>query len=221
MATIDGIEVEVTAEAVVVTATAPLTVLSSAVAGGGLARARTIVNLHVDKNCPWEGAEVHLDAFAARRGLPAPWVGLLTAAWTEHARVAVEHAGGVGALVAVTAGLSNPEAAGWSAAAGALPGTINTIAVVDADLEPAALVNLVITLTEVKALVLAEAGVTADGHAATGTSTDAVVVAATGRGRALRFGGPISDAGWVVARAARIALDEGVRHWLEEKRGIR
>jgi len=96
-------------------------------------------------------------------------------------------------------------------------GTINTIAVVDAELEPAALVNLVITLTEVKALVLAEAGVATDGHRATGTSTDAVVVAATGRGRALRFGGPISDAGWVVARAARTALTDGVRQWLEDR----
>jgi len=218
MATIEGVDVEVTAEAVVVTAAAPLTVLSSAVAGGGLGRARAIVNLHVDKNCPWEGAEVRLDAFAARRGLPAPWVGLLTAAWTEHACVVVEHAQDVGALVVVTVGLSNPIAAGWSAAAGVLPGTINTIAVVEADLEAAALVNLVITLTEVKALVLAEAGVAADGGRATGTSTDAVVVAATGRGRALRFGGPISDAGWVVARAARTALEDGVRRWLERAR---
>src|SRR6185436_17269218 len=121
MATIEGVDVEVTAEAVVVTAAAPLTVLSSAVAGGGLGRARAIVNLHVDKNCPWEGAEVRLDAFAARRGLPAPWVGLLTAAWTEHACVVIEHAQDVGALVVVTVGLSNPIAAGWSAAAGVLP----------------------------------------------------------------------------------------------------
>ena len=217
MAAIEGVEVEIGAEAVVVTAAAPLTVLSSAVAGGGLAMARTIVNLHVDKNCPWEGAEVRLDAFAARRRLAAPWVGLLTAAWTEHARVAVEQARGVAALVAVTVGLSNPVAAGRSAAAGVAPGTINTIAVVDADLAPAALVNLVITLTEVKALVLAEAGVVCDNHGATGTSTDAVVVAATGRGRALRFGGPISDAGWIVAQAARTALGEGVRGWQERR----
>ena len=215
MAAIEGVEVEVSAEAVVVTAAAPLTVLSSAVAGGGLGRARSIVNLHVDKHCPWEDAELRLDAFAARRCLPAPWIGLLTAAWTEHARVAAEHAAGVGALVAVTVGLSNPVAAGWSAAAGLQPGTINTIAVVDAELEPPALVNLVITLTEVKGLVLAEAGVVCDGRAASGTSTDAVVVASTGRGRALRFGGPISDAGWVVAQAARAALGDGVRSWRE------
>jgi adenosylcobinamide hydrolase len=218
MATIEGVEVDISAEAVVVTAVAPLTVLSSAVAGGGLTRARTIVNLHVDKDCPWEDAELRLDAFTARRGLAAPWVGLLTAAWTERARLAAESARGVGALVVVTVGLSNGVAAGWSASAGLAPGTINTIAVVDAQLAPAALVNLVATLTEVKALVLTDAGLTADGHPASGTSTDAVVVAATGRGRALRFGGPISDAGWVVARAARTALTDGVRAWLPEHR---
>jgi adenosylcobinamide hydrolase len=217
MATIEGVEVEMSAEAVVVTAATSLTVLSSAVAGGGLGRARTLVNLHVDKDCPWENAEVRLDAFAARRRLAAPWVGLLTAAWTERARLAVESAHGVGALVVVTVGLSNPVAAGWSAAAGVEPGTINIITVVDADVPPAALVNLAVTLTEVKTLVLADAGVACDGHAASGTSTDAIVVAATGRGRALRFGGPISDAGWVVARAARRALTDGVRDWLEAR----
>jgi adenosylcobinamide amidohydrolase len=214
MATIDGVELAIDRHAVVVTAAAPLTVLSSAVAGGGLGRARAIVNLHVDRTCPWGDATVRLDAFAARRALPAPRVGLLTAAWTEQARVAVESAHGIHALVVATVGLGNVVAAGRSAAAAPAPGTINTIVVVDAAVEPAALVNLALTVTETKTLVLAEAGLRcADGALASGTSTDAVVVAATGRGAAARFGGPISDAGWVVARAARRALAEGVRRW--------
>ena len=78
--------------------------------------------------------------------------------------------------------------------------------------------NLAVTLTEVKALVLAEAGVQCGERAASGTSTDAVVVASTGRGRVVRFGGPISEAGWVVARSARMALAEGVGRWQEEHR---
>jgi len=74
-------------------------------------------------------------------------------------------------------------------------------------------------VTEVKTAILLEAGVkAADGHPATGTSTDAVVVAATARGPHCRFGGPISDVGWVVARAAREALATGVRKWLEDHR---
>jgi adenosylcobinamide amidohydrolase len=219
MATIEGVEVEVGAEAVVVWAERPLTVVSSAVVGGGLGHARAIVNLHVDRDCPWETADSRLEPFVARRRLPSPWLGMLTAAPTERAEVAVRNAHGINAFVVATVGLSNPVAAGRSAAAPATPGTINIIVVVDVAVEPAALVNLALTVTEVKTLVLAAAGVRChDGHGASGTSTDAVVVAATGRGPIARFGGPISDAGWVVAQATRAALAEGVRRWLETPR---
>jgi adenosylcobinamide amidohydrolase len=86
-----------------------------------------------------------------------------------------------------------------------------------ADPEPAALVNLVATLTEVKTDVLRAAGVCCDdGRPATGTSSDAVVVAATGRGARCRFGGPVTDVGWAAAAAARRALEAGVRRWLAE-----
>jgi adenosylcobinamide amidohydrolase len=218
MATIEGVEVEIDAAAVVVTAASPLVVLSSAVVGGGLGRARAIVNLHVSKHCPWGDAGLRLDAFATRRALPGPRVGLLTAAWTERAQVVAESARGHTALVVTTVGLGNVVAAGWSPPAPAPPGTINTIVVVDADVEPAALVNLALTVTEVKTLVLTAAGLpAAGGGPASGTSTDAVVVAATGRGPAVRFGGPISYAGWVVARAARAALSEGVRRWIRDR----
>jgi adenosylcobinamide amidohydrolase len=75
------------------------------------------------------------------------------------------------------------------------------------------------TVTEVKTAALLDAGVKAtDGHAATGTGTDAVVIAATARGPRCRFGGPISELGWVVARAAREALGTGVRRWLMDNR---
>jgi adenosylcobinamide amidohydrolase len=218
MATIDGVEVGIDAEAVVVTAASPLTVLSSAVVGGGPGCARALVNLHVDRHCPWGDAALRLDAFAARRGLPTPRVGLLTAAWTERAEVAAESARGLTALVVATVGLGNMITAGVSPPAAATPGTINTIVVLDADVEPAALVNLALTVTEVKTLAMVAAGLTcADGGAASGTSTDAVVVAATGRGPTVRFGGPISDAGWVVARATRTALGAGIRRWVADR----
>ena len=131
--------------------------------------------------------------------------------------IAMASADEVQALVVATVGLSNPSAAGLSARAAWLPATINTIAVVDADPEPAALVNLVVTLTEVKTDVLRAAGVRCDdGRPATGTSSDAVVVAATGRGARCRYGGPVTDVGWAAAHAARQALEMGVRRWLAE-----
>jgi iron complex transport system ATP-binding protein len=214
---IDGIEVAVGPEAVLVTAGRPLTVVSTAVAGGGFTAARSIVNLHVGKDHPWQDGDTTLGDFVRARSVPAPWVGLLTSAWTEKAEVASAAGDEVTALAVVTVGLGNPVAAGISPATGPAAGTINVIVVVEAEADPAALVNAALTVTEVKTMALMTAGVRCpDGALATGTSTDAVVVAATGRGARRRFGGPISDLGWPVARAAHAALTAGVRRWLEE-----
>ncbi len=215
--TIAGVHVDIGHEAVVVRADEPLTTASSAVVGGGLGRASAIVNLHVPKNFRGEHADRVLEAFVARRSIPAPWVGLLTGAWTEKAEVATETIDGITAVAIVTVGLSNPASAGRTAVAAWLPSTINTILVVDAAATAAALVNLVMTVTEAKVMVVAEAGVrTLDGDPASGTSTDAIVIAATGRGRRCEFGGPVSDLGWAAARAARAALSQGVDRWMRE-----
>jgi adenosylcobinamide hydrolase len=215
--TIAGVHVEIDREAVVVRADRPLTTVSSAVVGGGLDRASAIVNVHVSKNFRGEHADRVLTEFAARRSIPTPWVGLVTGAWTEKAEVATETIDGVIAMAIVTVGLSNPASAGRSAVAAWLPSTINTLLVVDAAAPPAALVNLVMTVTEAKVMAMAEAGVrTPDGDLASGTSTDAVVVAATGGGRRCEFGGPVSDLGWTAARAARTALSAGIDRWIRE-----
>src|SRR6267143_1538264 len=84
--------------------------------------------------------------------------------------------------------------------------------------DPAGMIA-VFTATEVKGLALREAGLLADdGRAASGTSTDAVVIAATGRGPVARFGGPASEMGWVVARAVRVALERSIADWQERHR---
>src|SRR5207237_748565 len=125
---IDGLSLRMDDTAVVVTSPRPLTILSSAVHGGGFQSARTIIHLHV----------------------------------------------------------ANPD--------------------------PPAFVNAVMTATEVKTLALHEAGLRdAEGRPATGTSTDAVVIAATGRGGDIRFGGPASELGWSIAQAVYKALTAGIR----------
>ncbi|MGH7413790.1 MAG: adenosylcobinamide amidohydrolase [Candidatus Rokuibacteriota bacterium] len=216
---IAGVSVQVGSEAVVVTSKEPLRVLSSAVHHGGLAEARAIVNLHVRKNDPCADPSGMIETFARGAGAPAPWVGLLTGAHTERAVQAEEAAGGFHALAVVTVGLSNLVAAGRSPVATWAASTINTIVVVDADPGPAALVNAVITVTEVKGLALRDAGLPAvDGMPASGTSTDAVAIAATGRRSRARFGGPASEMGWVVARAVRVALDQAIAAWQERHR---
>ncbi len=202
---IEGIEVAIDREAVVVTAREPLTVLSSAFVGGGFSAARAIVNLHVRKNIPEAETDGLLPRFVERREIRGPWVGLLTSAWTEKAVVAEAIGSGLTALAAVTVGLSNRITAGHTPLGAWAPTTINAIVVVDG--------------APVKTSLLASVDLRCeDGRVASGTSTDAVVVAATCRGPHCRFGGPISDFGWVVARAAHEALDSGIRRWLEEHR---
>jgi adenosylcobinamide amidohydrolase len=216
---IEGVEIVVDHEAVVVTAREPLTILSSAFVGGGFAAARAIVNLHVRKSIPEAETDGLLPRFVERREIRGPWIGLLTSAWTEKAVVAQASGAGLTALAVVTVGLSNRIAAGRTPLGAWAPSTINAIVVVDGAPEAAALVNAVMTVTEVKTALLAAVDLRCDdGCPASGTSTDAVVVAATGRGPHCRFGGAISDFGWVVARAAHEALGTGIRRWLEEHR---
>jgi adenosylcobinamide hydrolase len=213
---IEGIEVAIGREAVVVTSARSMSVCSSAVVRGGLTEARAVINLHVAKSDPCADPPSMLSAYARRAAVPEPYVGLLTGASTEHAVVAEASCVGMAALAVVTVGLSNRAAAGRVPVLEWIPDTINTIVVVDADAEPAALVNAIITATEVKVLALDEAGIRGtEGATVSGTSTDAVVVAATGRGRRCRFGGPASELGWTAGQAVREALMRGVQQWKE------
>ena len=83
-------------------------------------------------------------------------------------------------------------------------GTINTVLLIDAALTPAAMVNAVITATEAKTMTLDEWAVrTLDGLPASGTTTDSVVIACTGRGEMLGYAGPATPVGWLLARAVR------------------
>src|SRR5689334_24924665 len=141
---IAGVSVEAGREAVVLVSERPLRVLSSAVHHGGLVEARAVVNLHVDKGDPCVDPEGMIAAFARRARVPAPWIGLLTGALTERATVGHAATEGYRALAVTTVGLSNLVSAGHSPIAVCPHSTINTMVVVDADPEPAALVHAVL-----------------------------------------------------------------------------
>ena len=206
---IPGIAISIDETAVHVASQEPLTVLSSAIVGGELCAARHVVNMHVRKDYDDPHPEDDLAACAARLGIAEPVVAMMTAARTQNARIAVETHSGVTVVAVVTAGLSNPTAAGVSSPAEWRPGTINTILLIDAALTPAAMINAIITATEAKTLVLVEAGVrTPHGGLASGTSTDSIVIATTARGARFEYAGPISPVGALIGRAVRRAMQE-------------
>ncbi|MEE9285755.1 MAG: adenosylcobinamide amidohydrolase [Dehalococcoidia bacterium] len=204
---IPGIEVAVSREAIVVHSTARLRVLSSAVVGGGAADVYWIVNRHIPKGYRCREPATDLAAFAQSRGIGGPFVGLMTAALVERAQCVTIRDKELAVCCIVTAGLSNPSASGLSPPVEAEAGTINLILLVDASLGEAAMVNAVITATEAKTAVLAERQTrTAEGFPATGTSTDAVVVACTGRGVSLPYAGPVTRVGSLIGRSVRESL---------------
>jgi adenosylcobinamide hydrolase len=209
---IPGIEIEARSDAVWLRSAEPLRVLASAVVGGDLDVTRHVVNVRVAPGHDCADPAAMLRAFAGRAGITEPFVGLLTGAATVRARpVWVEGAGmrvgaiaTVGLRVAESAGVT-PPAPAWS------PATINVLVVLDGMLDRAAAVNGVITLTEAKVGALVDASIrTAEGAMATGTVTDAAVLAWTGRGPRIPYLGPATVAGWCLARAVRQAVAQGI-----------
>lgn len=188
----------------------PLQVVSSAVVGGELAETRHILSLQVPTDYSNPFPEEDLLRLAADLHVVEPFVGLMTAVPLPKARIVVEEMGGARAIAIVTVGLGNATAAGKSPPRPWQPGTINTILLLEASLPRGALVNAVVTATEAKAVALVDLAVlTREGFLASGTSTDAVVVASTGQGRAFSYAGPGTEIGWLIGRAVRRAIAGG------------
>lgn len=178
--------------------------ISTAILGGGLGERAWVLNAQVPGGYARMDPVAHLREIAAPLGLSGAGVGLLTAADVRRWTSATD--GGV--RVAATVGVGTPAwaAVPWDAAGAGAPGTINVLVSVPVALDDAALVNLVATVTEAKVQALLDAG-----HAATGTPTDAVCVAARTTGEREPFGGPRSAWGSRVARAVHRAVRKGAR----------
>ena len=180
----------------------PVRVLSSASVGGGLGSASWVVNVEVDDSYRRVDLAAHIGEIAADLGLVGDGVGLLTAARVERFGQAAE----AGVDVHATVGLSVPTwAAGPPEPAPVAPGTVNIVVDMPVACTDAALVNLVMTVTEAKTQALVEAGVPG-----TGTASDAVVVTCPVDGDPEVFGGPRSRWGQQVARCVHTAVSSRI-----------
>ncbi len=212
-----GTRLQRTAHLMVVEAAQLLAIVSTAVLGGGMRLGRCIVALRVPSNYSGRDPAGDIRDAAILEGWVAD-VGLMTAVPPDRARIEAVSAEGVSATAIVTAGVTRPWAAGSSRGPVPAAGTINIIVLLDAGLTPAAALNVLSTVTEAKVLTLVEAGIrTPAGDLASGTATDAVVVAypGTANGVVWKFGGPATPPGWAAAAATRAAL----RQALESRHG--
>lgn len=206
-----GVTLELDRDALILRSARPLRCLSSAIAGGGMTDVCAILNRHVDKGYDHRNPAGDLIVYARGRGIDGAFVGLMTAVQLKEARAVILCEGDLVVAAVVTAGVRNATAAGTSLPYTSCPGTINVILLADAHLTPAAMVNAVITVTEAKTALLGERRVrTTEGDRATGTSTDAVVVACTGRGEPMPYAGPATPIGWLIGRCVRQTLQEAL-----------
>ncbi len=203
-------------------------VLSSAPRGGGLVRVRYILNHQVPANpvsAPvrrkpraWGDPARDLGKVARRLGIDRRCVALMTAVPLKQLVVLREESDGfwvegfftVGVTNAVRAGDPLPRTgAGLETKAA---GTINVILVTNASLASSAMVGAIQVATEAKTSVLLERRVpgSTGRPGATGTGTDAVVVA-SGEGPVLRYSGTHTKAGAMIGRLVTRGVAEGLQ----------
>ncbi|MFD0695891.1 adenosylcobinamide amidohydrolase [Paenibacillus sp. GCM10027628] len=208
-------------EYVLIQSKSPLRTLNSSPWGGGFGFHTGLLNRQVDKSYNENDPITEMSKFIIQEGLdPYVTAGMLTAArvrdvgssslsWKSDGDDSTNDRCEERLQVTawVTVGLGNKARAGVRLPASSLyPGTINSIVVINGCLTDAAMVNAVITATEAKVAALQDLDVRMDGLSATGTTTDAVLIAATDRGRQYHYAGTATQLGYLIGRTVYEAI---------------
>ncbi|MDD2553728.1 MAG: adenosylcobinamide amidohydrolase [Desulfotomaculaceae bacterium] len=213
---------------ILVTAASSLLTVNSGIFGGGINHRRYFINRQVEKDytsdCPAdEMADYLASQFASYKpAAKSEWAALMTAARVVDACwLKVTHQD-CQVNVIITAGVNNACSAGVtpycvSASGKVGPGTINTMAFINRALTPGALVNAVQTMTEAKTQTLRELNITCPvtGAFASGTNTDATLIAAAADTIPCEYTGPGTLIGYMLALGVRGALTQAVKSYLE------
>jgi iron complex transport system ATP-binding protein len=210
---INGARYEIKEDTLIITIDQAFKTLSSSVLGGGFSEVRYIINHHVEKDFNHEAPATYLKNVALDLGIEGVVVGMMTAA--DLSNLAVINVGRRGLKISaiVTGGISNAAAVGEKTGSRRSEvGTINTIVLVDGSLDESALVGAVITITEAKTAALRELNVISanTGVLATGTTTDSVVVACSGRGPPLEYAGTETLLGELIGRGVKKGTKQAV-----------
>lgn len=217
----------VACDTLIVDLSARMRVLSSAPRGGGLRTTRYILNHQVPPNPPgagvrenWEHPSRYLRRLAERLGVESDCVGLMTAVPMTQLVAHREERKGLWVEGFATVGVTNAVRAGepvrrmQGEPSGATAGTINLILVTNGCLAVPAMVGAVQVATESKTGVLRDHAVPSwTGLAgATGTGTDAVVVASALRGNGPwhPYAGTHTEIGSMIGRVVAECLLQGL-----------
>jgi len=138
---------------------------------------------------------------------------LMTAANVRNFALSRQRSGQLTVATLVTAGLSFPAAAGdRQSTIRAEGGTINMILLIEGNPTESCMVDVVKTATEAKTVALRNLDIRSrfSKEICTGTTTDAIVVASTSRGRPIEYAGTATTLGYLVGRAVRIGVEGAI-----------
>ncbi len=197
----------------------PLRTVSSAFHNGGFQTTRVILNAQVpasygDKNLH-EDPEKFIQECFNKLQLDAAlggFVGMVTFAVVEAFSLVSMQKGDLAVTVVTTAGCTHAESAGEPIHVQPAADTINVIVLIDGNPTESCMVSSIITATEAKTAALKELDVRSrfSGDEATGTPTDAIVIAKTGRGENIYYSGPSSELGQLIGACTKKAVKEAV-----------
>jgi adenosylcobinamide amidohydrolase len=199
-----------------------LSTVSSAIYNGGFKKVKALLNVQAPEECSDRQLHANPQKFvedsAKKLGLSDNFVGMITAAAVEKFALVTKKDGDLTVNVVATAvdpegnTCSHAETAGEIITVEEMPGTINIMVVIDGNPTESCLVSTVLTATEAKTAALRELDIKSrySGDVATGTITDAIIVAKTNRGAPIVYGGPPSKLGQLVGYCTRKAVKEAI-----------
>ncbi|WP_342554761.1 adenosylcobinamide amidohydrolase [Paenibacillus sp. FSL R7-0652] len=212
--------------------------LSSAVYGGGMLELNRVFNIYVDKHYRCDDPPRDIaQALREWQEQADQCAGLLTAVRLEHTSIQEFTSSEFGLLCCTTAGVSNAARAGSERTvfdihgqtqnrAPYIPGTINIMLWFNGRMTSGAMVNAVQTAVEAKAAALADAGIadSENGLPATGTTTDAIVLAVRQNGDDIQplhtYAGTATALGAVIGRLVYDTVTESLQAGLQWKERV-
>jgi adenosylcobinamide hydrolase len=190
--------------------------VSSAIFNGGSKHVKNVLNIGVPPG--YSNVALHMDPMdlitmsAAKLNLNKDYLAMVTAANVHNFSLVTQETDEFKVTVAATAGCSHGESSGEHITVEEITGTINIIVLIYGAPIQSCMVAALITATEAKSAALHDFDVRSryTGDLATGSITDSVTVATTGKGVPIVLGGPASNLGQVVGHCARQAVTDAL-----------
>ena len=199
-----------------------LSTVSSAIYNGGFKKTGAILNVQAPPELSdrklHDNPQKFITESAKKLGLTNNFVGMITAAAVDKFTLVTKKDGNLSVSVTATAvdpegnTCSHAESAGENIKVAEMTGTINIMVIIDGNPTESCMVSSVLTATEAKTAALWELNIRSrySGNIATGTITDAIIVAKTSRGKPIVYGGPSSKLGQLVGYCTRKAVKEAI-----------